>query len=139
MESLTDYYAFWAVYILAGLLGFWCWGKMAFWVKARGIGYHIYSAIGAIIIFTPVPVPDADTEVLSPGFIAAPFALISEGVAGLELFIPWFAVSAGIALSVTFVALLAGLAPKSDKQKEGGKPSAKPVRKTAPVKGNPFR
>ena len=116
MESLTDYYAFWAVYILAGLLGFWCWGKMAFWVKERGAAYHIYSAVGAVIIFTPVPVPDASIEVLSPGFIAVPFALISDGLAGLEQFVPWFSVAAGIALIVTLAGLIAGLAPKPDEQ-----------------------
>ena len=139
MESLTDYYAFWAIYILAGLLAFWCWGKMAFWVKQRGVAYHIYSAVGAIIIFTPVPVPDASVEVLSPGFIAVPFALISDGLAGINQFIPWFSAAAGIALIVTLVGLIAGLAPKPDEQQKDRTTVPEPAKKTAPVKGNPFR
>ena len=139
MESLTDYYAFWAIYILAGLLAFWCWGKMAFWVKQRGVAYHIYSAVGAIIIFTPVPVPDASVEVLSPGFIAVPFALISEGLAGLEQFVTWFSVSAGIALLVTLVGLVAGLALKPNVQEKDRETPPLRAKNAAPVKGNPFR
>ena len=139
MESLTDYYTFWAIYIVAGLLAFWCWGKMAFWVNERGVAYHIYSAVGAIIIFTPVPVPEASMEVLSPGFIAVPFALISDGLAGLEQFVAWFSVSAGIALVVTLFGLVAGLAPKPDAQEKGQRPAREAAKKAAPVKDNPFR
>ena len=136
MESLNDYLFFWGLYFLAGLAGFWCWGKMAFWVKTKGLFYHLYSALGAILIFTPAPVAGDLSIQLAPGFIVLMFHIISQGIAGFNDYLLLFSASAVIAFSVTLVGIFAGLAP-SDEGDENAKNTRK--ERTEPVVGNPFR
>jgi len=137
MESVADYYLYWAVYLLAAVAGFWCWGRIPFWVRNRGVAYHIYSAVGAVIIFTPLPVVSGAGQTLSPGFVALPFTLISEGIDGVTPFAVWYLTAAGLAAFATLVGFVAGLAPEHN---EDGRNAQEKSAGQAPksVKGNPF-
>lgn len=104
MESVASYYTYWTVYMVAALIGFWCWVRMAFWVAERGVVYHLYSALGAVLIFTPLPVTGQE-QTLAPGFVAIAFTFISEGLSGLYEFAVWYLASAVLAV----VALIVGL------------------------------
>jgi len=143
MESVSDYYLFWGIYLVAAVAGFWCWGRMAFWVSQRGIFYHLYSALGAVLIFTPVAVPDA-SGALAPGFIAVAFTLISQGmgsgVSALAEFALWYGVASIIALVVTTIGLVAGLTPAVAVEDSENTPSQakSSVSRQKHVKGNPF-
>ena len=124
MESLNDNLFFWTLYLLSGFVGFWCWGKMVFWVKTRGLFYHLYSAVGAVLIFTPAPVAGDLPMQLAPGVIVLVFNVISHGVAGFDGYISLFSASFSLALFTVMIAVLAGLAPskavssQSEKRKE---------------------
>lgn len=109
MEGLNDYLFFWGLYLLAGLIGFWCWGRMAFWVKDKGLFYHLYSAVGAILIFTPVPVAGDLPIQLAPGFIVVVFNVISLGMAGLNDYVMVFASSTIIAFTVSLLGVVFGI------------------------------
>ena len=143
MESVSDYYLFWGIYLIAALVGFWCWGKMAFWVSQQGVLYHLYSALGAVLIFTPVAVPEA-SGALAPGFIAVAFSLISLGVgAGLSSlaeFAPWYGAASVLALVATAIGFIAGLTPTL--AEENSQSTSRQAKSTPPrqkhVKGNPF-
>ncbi|MEK9710939.1 MAG: hypothetical protein VW258_00080 [Thalassolituus sp.] len=139
MESVSDYYLFWGIYIAAGVAGFWCWGRMLFWLRHKGVGYHLYSAIGAVLIFTPVAVPESPSS-LAPGFIAVAFSLISSGVGSLAEFAPWYGVASAIACFVTIAALVAGIAPSvaEDATEKHARKAKSDPRNTKHVKGNPF-
>ncbi|MEC8443369.1 MAG: hypothetical protein VXZ05_04100 [Pseudomonadota bacterium] len=103
MESLSTYPLFWLLYLVAGVIAYGCWGRMAFWVKQPGIGYHLYASLGAIIIFTPVAIPGDGMTLLAPGFVAVPFTLIQEGVSALHTFLPWYAAALTLALIAVIV------------------------------------
>lgn len=132
MESLNDNLFFWGLYLLAGLVGYWCWGKMAFWVKNRGFFYHLYSALGAVLIFTPAPVAGDLTMQLAPGVIVLVFNVISHGVAGFDDYILLFSASSVLALSTVFISVLAGLAPP-------GTVSSSPSKRKEPAMADSLR
>ncbi|WP_370314840.1 hypothetical protein [Thalassolituus sp.] len=134
MEGLNSYFAFWVIYLAAGTLGYWCWGKMAFWVTSRGLPYHLFSALGAVIVFTPVPVA-AESSFLAPGAVVIAFSLISGTLAELDYTAIWYAASVATAFGITLIMALAGLLP-TDMQTTAEKP-AKPRSKTR--SDNPFR
>jgi hypothetical protein len=132
MESVASYYTYWAVYMAAALIGYWCWGRMAFWVAERGVVYHLYSAVGAVLIFTPLPVTGQE-QTLAPGFVAIAFTFISEGFSGVYEFAVWYLAStvlAGIALIVGLILI-----------KPEAKAKASVVKREQPssVPDNPFR
>ena len=126
MESLSEYTNVWALYLAAGLIGLWCWGRMAFWVKSYGLGYHLFSALGAVLIFTPVPVDMASSEYLAPGFLAAVVAFISHDQSLLSYYGIWYLITLVIALVTVMAFTAAGQLPS---QKAGHRPSA--ARKTS--------
>ncbi|MDF1764214.1 MAG: hypothetical protein P1U57_12470 [Oleibacter sp.] len=98
MESLVNYPLMWTAYFLAGIVAFWCWGQMAVKSVNKGLRYHIYSAVGAVIIFTPVPFSSAMPHILAPGFIAFPFTLLSGDVAMVGTQVGWYLLAAFLAL-----------------------------------------
>lgn len=136
MESLSDYLLYWGLYFLAGLAGLWCWGRMAFWVKQRGLFYHLYSAIGAILIFTPVPVAGDMPIQLAPGVIVLLFSVISDGLGAVNHYALVYGASATLAFSVVFVGVLAGLTPddNGDKKREKARANlSRSAKRTDPI------
>ncbi len=112
MESIMEYTNVWAVYLAAGLIGLWCWGRMAFWVKHYGVIYHLYSALGAVLIFTPVPVTMDSAAYLAPGFLAVAVALLSHDQTLLNYYGIWYLITLVLALITVAGCSAAGLMPK---------------------------
>ena len=112
MESIMEYTNVWAVYLAAGLIGLWCWGRMAFWVKHYGVIYHLYSALGAVLIFTPVPVTMDSAAYLAPGFLAVAVALLSHDQTLLNYYGIWYLITLVLALMTVAGCAAAGLMPK---------------------------
>ncbi len=111
MESLNEYTNVLAVYLAAGLIGLWCWGRMAFWVKNYGLAYHLFSALGAVLIFTPVPVEMASSDYLAPGFLAVAVAFISQDQGLLSYYGVWYLITFVIALVTVMAFTAAGQLP----------------------------
>ena len=118
MEGIIEYKIFWAIYLTAGLVGLWCWGKIAFWVKTPGLFYHIFSAMGAILIFTPVPISIYMGQQLAPGFVVVAFTLISEGQTGIQYTYLWYGISTVLAFATVFIAFFAGWMPSQSVTKK---------------------
>lgn len=112
MESIMEYTNVWAVYLAAGLIGLWCWGRMAFWVKHYGVIYHLYSALGAVLIFTPVPVTMDSAAYLAPGFLAVAVAVLGQDQTLLSYYGIWYLITLVIALITVAGCAAAGLLPK---------------------------
>jgi hypothetical protein len=98
------YGQFWLLYLVFALVAYWCWGKLLFWVKTPGIGYHLFSLIGAVLIFTPVPI-EPESMYWAPGFLVVAFTFLISGTESVQYCIPWFA----SALAIGAVALGVGL------------------------------
>lgn len=108
MEGIIDYWAFWAAYIAAGLIGLWCWGKLIFWVKTPGLFHHLFSALGAILIFTPAPINEHMGQQLAPAIFPLVFNFASEGVAGIGYLAIWYGISSVLAFAIVWMAYFAG-------------------------------
>ena len=139
MESLSTYMSFWLIYLASGLLGYWCWGRMFSWMKRRGLAYHLVSAAGAVLIFTPVPVAPESPAFLAPGFVVVGFGLLSGELASMGYLGLWFGASAVMAFGITFIMSLAGLLPVGDWSPASAN-ATEPAPRKAPVRrDNPFR
>ena len=127
MESIMEYTNVWAVYLAAGLIGLWCWGRMAIWVKHYGVIYHLYSALGAVLIFTPVPVSMDSVAYLAPGFLAVAVALLSHDQTLLNYYGIWYLITLVLALITVAGCAAAGLMPAA--QSSAGKLTSKPTQR----------
>jgi len=133
MESLNGYLTFWGLYLAFGFLGYWCWVKMAFWVESRGLFYHLYSAVGAVVIFTPVPVA-VDSAFYSPGAVVIGFAAISGSFSDVGYLALWYGVASALAFGITLIMAIAGLLPVKTTAEADAAPAVKPEKDV-----NPFR
>ena len=147
MEGLMEYTHAWSIYVAAGLVALWCWGRMAFWVKHYGLGYHLFSAVGAVLIFTPVPVDVMSSDYLAPGFLAVALAYLGHDQALLGYYGVWYLVTLVIALVVVAAAAAAGLMPSRPRKAPAksaehnaagsGNRSSNPVDKRSNVRREP--
>lgn len=78
MESLIEYWQFWALYAAFALAGWWCWDQLFFWIPAGSDWRRLAAVPGAVILFTPSPV-SAQSDHLAP----AVFVLILDVLSGV--------------------------------------------------------
>jgi hypothetical protein len=113
VDSVITYGQFWLLYLVSALVAYWCWGKLLFWVKTPGVGYYLFSLIGAVLIFTPVPI-EQGSMYWAPGFLVVAFTFLISGPESINYCIPWFAAALAIGAVVLGVGLLVSLIRMKD-------------------------
>lgn len=105
MEGLLSYSNAWLIYLAAGLMGWWCWYKLFFWLKVVPFTQHLAIAAGAVLVFTPAPI-FFGSDLYAPAFIVTAFSIFSDGIgATIHTYFYW-ALSTLIAVTSLLVVYL---------------------------------
>lgn len=68
----------WTMYIVAGLVGVWCWSQVFFWLPRGTLARDIARAAGAVLLLTPAPAVDIGNQ-YAPAFMVSVFTLLNAG------------------------------------------------------------
>lgn len=122
MESLLSYSNAWLIYLVASLIGWWCWYKLFFWLKIIPFAQHLAIAAGAVLVFTPAPV-SFGSDLYAPAFIVTAFSVFSDGVSAASHTYFYWTLAALIAVAsllviYSFMLLYKVLRPKKKKQEK---------------------
>ncbi len=102
MQGMLTYLDAWLIYIAAGLMGWWCWYRLFFWLKAIPFAQHLMLAVGAVLLFTPAPI-NANADQYAPAFIITAFSLLAKSTQSMSyIYFYWLCA----ALIVTLVLML---------------------------------
>lgn len=77
MQGMLNYSDAWLIYIAAGLMGWWCWYRLFFWLKPVPFLLHLALAVGAVLLFTPAPISVQSTQ-YAPASIITAFAILAK-------------------------------------------------------------
>lgn len=58
MQSLSEFWPVWLLYMGSALLGLWCFRRMFFWLKPGSDTAKLLTMLMAAIVITPAPITD---------------------------------------------------------------------------------
>lgn len=104
----------WVMYIVAGLVGVWCWSQVFFWLPRGTLARDIARAAGAVLLLTPAPAVDVGSQ-YAPAFMVTVFTLLNEGNVKEPGLLTWWGVGLAGGLVMVMIA------------RAGRKPAAPPA------------
>lgn len=102
MESMIAYWPFWALYFAFALAGWWCWNQLFFFLAKTPALQRLIIILGAVMLFTPAPVPHLNDHLAPAVFVVILRAMSGENLLH-EMVITWFSLGVAAGLLVFLI------------------------------------